>query len=87
MLPSEYEIEWIAKERVREALRQAEQDRMFRAARGRASSQGWRRSVTRAVESLLTILAALRAEDPRRRPVPTEPSPSCQRCRPEVCEA
>jgi hypothetical protein len=87
MLPSEYEVELLAKEIVRERLREAERDRLVRAARGAATSPRWRRAVTWGLGGLGTMLAALRAGAPRRRVPSGEPSLGCERCRQGVCEA
>jgi hypothetical protein len=87
MLPSEYEVEWMAKELVRERLREAEQDRLVRAVLGPARRPERWQSVMKAVRGALRMPASLSAEEPRRRSPSAGPTVSCDRCGQGVCEA
>jgi hypothetical protein len=87
MFPSVYELELLAKERVEEGLREAEQRRLIREVSGaRRSQRGWW-PLTTALRSLLASLAAVGVDERRRRSPSTAPGLSRQSCAQEACEA
>jgi hypothetical protein len=88
MLPSVYELELLAKERVEEGLREAEQRRLIREVSGsRKSQRGRWWPLTTALRNLLASLAAVGVDERRRRSPSTAPGLSRQSCPQEVCEA
>jgi hypothetical protein len=85
MLPSEYEMELLAKGRMRDALRKAEQHRLIQTTRGPAEPLEWRLAVTLALKSLLATFALLRVEDPPRRSLSRTPGLGCESCQQGAC--
>jgi len=51
-----YEAELVMKERVKDALRKAEQERLIRAAKGPRKVRGWRLPVALVFSSLLSLV-------------------------------
>jgi hypothetical protein len=77
MLPSEYEVELLVKERVRDGLRSAEQERLVREA-VRCRQPRRRRPWALWIESLLATLAPLRPPEHRCRTLPAARELACQ---------
>jgi hypothetical protein len=50
-----YEAQLLAKERMKDALREAEQERLIGAAKGLRKSRGWRLPVVLVLSSLLAL--------------------------------
>ncbi len=50
-----YEAQLLAKERMKDALREAEQERLIRAAKGPRKSRAWRLPVALILSSLLAL--------------------------------
>jgi hypothetical protein len=75
-----YEAELIIKERVKDALREAEQTRLIRLAEGRSKSRRWRWPVTVTLKGLLAIFTDRRFAEPRRLSLSVTPSPTCKGC-------
>ncbi len=50
-----YEAQLLAKERMKDALREAEQERLIRAAKDPRKSRGWRLPVALVLSSLLAL--------------------------------
>ena len=65
MLFNHYEAEQLMKERVKDALREVEQTRLIRAAKGPGESRGWLWLVSSFLTSLRSIFVARRADEPR----------------------
>jgi len=80
MLFNHYEAEQIMKERVKDALRKAEQALLIRAAKGPRESRGWWWPVTLILTSLLAIFTDRRGDESHRRSPSTAPSLTCERC-------
>jgi len=80
MLFNHYETEQIVKQRVQDALREAEQIRLIRLVQGPSRSQRWRRSVTLILKDLLANFIGHRAAEPRCLSLPVIPSPTCKEC-------
>jgi hypothetical protein len=55
MMFNSYRAQRLAEERVKDALREAEQARLIQAAKGPRESGGWRRPVASALSSLLAL--------------------------------
>jgi hypothetical protein len=49
------EVQLLARERMKDALREAEQERLIRAAKGPRKSRGWRLPVALVLSSLLAL--------------------------------
>ena len=75
-----YEAERIMEERVKDALRKAEQARLIRAAKGPRKSRRGRWPVMLILKSLLAIFTDRRVDEPRRRSPSTAPRPTRKRC-------
>jgi hypothetical protein len=80
MLVNHYEAEQIMKQRVQDALREAEQIRLVRLVQGPSRSRRWRRSVTLILKDLLATFVGRRAAEPCCLSLPVTPSPTCKEC-------
>ena len=65
MLSNHYEVEQVMMERVRDALREAEQARLIRTVKGARKSQG-RRPMTAILRRLQAIVVPVFVSEPRR---------------------
>ena len=75
-----YLAERLAEERRKDAMREAEQAWLIRAAKDPKKEQGSRRSVMLNLKSLQAIFADRRVDEPRRQSPSTAPSPTWERC-------
>jgi hypothetical protein len=80
MLFNHYEVEQIMKQRVQDALREAEQIRLARLVQGPSRSRRWRRSVALILKGLLATFTGHRAAEPRCLSLPVAPDPTCKGC-------
>lgn len=71
-----YRAQAYMEERVKDALRKAEEARPIREARGSRKMWGWRRLVVLSPESLLAIFTDGRADEPHRQSPSAAPSPT-----------
>jgi hypothetical protein len=85
MLPTEYEMDLLAKERMRDALRRAEQHRLIQTTIGPGKRLEWRRVVTPALKSLLTIFGVLRVDETPQQSPSAMPGLGCESCPQGAC--
>lgn len=75
-----YLVKIIIEDRVKDALRRAEQARLIREAMGPRESRRWRWPVTIILKSLPSIFTGRRVAEPRRGSLETAPNPTRKTC-------
>jgi hypothetical protein len=80
MLFNHYQTEQIMRQRVQDALREAEQIRLAQLVQGPSRSRRWRRSVALILKDLLATFIGHRAAEPCCQSLPVTPSPTCKEC-------
>lgn len=80
MLFNSWTAYWLAQERMKDAMREAEQARLIRAAKGPRKERKWRLQAALILESLLAIFTDRRVDEPRRRSPSIASSPTCESC-------